>query len=326
MGKGKWWQGLDPQELYCKCVMPMPDGMGTIAAANAWHESHDYVWDERAPAANPFFARQWYLRCKDLLDQYQPDLLYFDDTGLPLGQFGLDITAYYYNESVKRNGKVDVVVNGKNLTAEQSAGIVNDMELGLRATIEPHVWQTDTCIGEWHYSRPLYERGGYRTAAYIVHELCDVVAKNGNLLLNIPVRGDGSIDEKETAIVEGIASWMIRFSDAIYGTRPWKVPGEGPTEVFSGQFSEQKTKPFTAADIRYTTKNGALYAMTLGKPETDRITLTALAQGSVARVEVVGSTGPLSFRQDGNGLHVELPAAASHAYGVALKIIGTDLT
>ncbi len=325
MGKGTWWDGLDPQELYGKPVMPMPDGITSIAAADAWHKSHDYVWDESAPASNPYFTRQWFLRCKDLLDTYQPDLLYFDDTGLPLGQTGLDITAYYYNASLKRHGKVDVVVTGKNLTAAQCAGVVNDMELGLRADIERHVWQTDTCIGDWHYSRPLYERNGYRTAEYVIHELCDVVAKNGNLLLNIPVRGDGSIDEKEVAIVEGIGSWMARFSEAIYGTRPWKIAGEGPTEVVAGQFSEQKTKPFTAADIRYTTKGNALYAMTLGRPAADRISLTAVTNGKVVRVEVVGTNAPLAFVQDGAGLHVDVPLAASHAYGIALKIMGTGL-
>jgi alpha-L-fucosidase len=325
MGKGKWWHGLDPQHLYGGRVMPMPNGISSIAEADAWHEKHDYVWDESLPAANPAFAKAWFLRCKDLIDSYRPDLLYFDDTGLPLGQTGLDITAYYYNSSIKRNGKVDVVVTGKNLTAAQSAGIVNDMELGLRADIEPHVWQTDTCIGDWHYSRPLYDANGYRTATYVIHELCDVVSKNGNLLLNIPVRGDGSIDEKEVAIVEGIASWMSRFSEAIYGTRPWRVAGEGPTVVFSGQFSEQKTKPFTAEDIRYTARGGTLYAMTLGKPEVDTLTLSAVKEGHIERVEVVGDPTALQFTQDGAGLHVTLPSGASHAYGIALKIAGTGL-
>jgi len=323
MGKGKWWKGLDPQELYGGRVMPMPDGIATIADANAWHEKHDYVWDETQPAGNPAFVRRWFLRCKDLIDSYQPDLVYFDNTGLPFGQIGLDIAAHYYNSSVKRHGKVDVVINGKNLPEDRRAALVNDMEHGLRAEIEPHAWQTDTCIGDWHYSRPLYERNGYRSADYVIHELCDVVSKNGNLLLSVPVRGDGSIDEKEVAIVEGIGSWMARFSEAIYGTRPWKVSGEGPTVVFAGQFSEEKTKPFTAADIRYTTKAGVLYAMTLGKPETDTLTLTSVKEGGVARVEVVGTPVPLSFTQDADGLHVALPADASHAYGVALKIMGT---
>ena len=325
MGRGKWWADLDPQELYGGRVMPMPDGIASIAEANAWHDKHDYVWDENVPAANPAFAKSWLLRCKDLIDSYQPDLIYFDNTGLPLGQYGLDIAAYYYNAAARWHGKPDVVINGKNLPPDRCKALVNDMERGLRSNIEPFPWQTDTCIGDWHYSRPLYEANGYRSADYVIHVLCDVVAKNGNLLLSIPVRGDGSIDEKEEAIVEGIASWMARFSEAIYGTRPWMVSGEGPTVVAAGQFSEGNTKPFTAADIRYTTKAGALYAMTLGRPETGRITLTSIKQGQVSRVEVVGTPAPLAFRQDAAGLHVELPAAASHAYGIALKIIGSGL-
>ena len=324
-GKGKWWNGLDPQELYGGRVMPMPDGINSIAEANAWHEKNDGIWDESQPASNPAFVKGWYLRCRDLIDSYKPDLVYFDNTGLPFGQTGLDIAAYYYNAAIRWHGTPDVVINGKNLPSERCKALVNDMEHGLRANIEPYAWQTDTCIGDWHYSRPLYERNGYKTADYVIHELCDVVSKNGNLLLSIPVRGDGSIDEKEIAIVEDIASWMTRFSDAIYGTRPWKVAGEGPTEVVSGQFSESKTKPFTAADIRYTSKNGVLYAMTLGKPETDTVTLTALTEGHVARVEVVGIAAPLAFKQDAGGLHITLPPTASHAYGIALKISGTGL-
>jgi alpha-L-fucosidase len=325
MGKGKWWEGLDPQELYGGRVMPLPDGIASIAEANAWHEKHDLVWNENPPAVNPAFAKSWFLRCKDLIDSYRPDLVYFDNTGLPLGPYGLEIAAHYYNAAIGWHGAPDVVINGKNLPVERRGAIVNDMERGFRADIEPHPWQTDTCIGDWHYSRPLYEADGYKQADYVIHALCDVVSKNGNLLLSIPVRGDGSIDEKETAIVEGIASWMARFAEAIYGTRPWKVAGEGPTVVAAGQFSENQTKSFTAEDIRYTAKAGALYAMTLGKPETDRITLASVKKGQVARVEVVGSPAPLAFKQDGGGLHVSLPAGASHAYGVALKIVGAGL-
>lgn len=325
MGKGKWWNGLDPQHLYGGRVMPMPDGITSIAEANTWHEKNDYVWNEDPPAANPAFAKAWFLRCKDLLDSYEPDLIYFDNTGLPLGHYGLEIAAHYYNSAVKRHGSPDVVINGKNLPPERRGAIVNDMERGFRADIEPHPWQTDTCIGDWHYSRPLYEANGYKSADYVIHVLCDVVSKNGNLLLSVPVRGNGSIDEKEVAIVEGIGSWMARFSEAIYGTRPWKISGEGPTVVAAGQFSEQNTKPFTAEDIRYTTKGGMLYAMTLGEPKTNTLTLTAVKDGRVERVEVVGVPAPLHFTQDAAGLHVTLPSGASHAYGIALKIAGTGL-
>jgi alpha-L-fucosidase len=305
--------------------MPMPDGITSIAEADAWHVKHDRVWDEKPPAANPAFVRQWYLRCKDLIDSYKPDLIYFDNFDLPLGQVGLDIAAHYYNSSIAWHGKLEAVINTKNLPPERRAAVVEDVERGFRTDIEPHPWQTDTCLGDWHYSRPLYEAGGYKSAASVIHRLCDVVAKNGNLLLSIPVRGDGSIDEKEQAIVEGIGSWMSRFSEAIHGTRPWKVAGEGPTQVVSGQFGESKPDPFSAADIRFTTKNGALYALSLGKPSTNIITLASVRDGTVERVEVVGSPTPLTFTQDASGLHITLPAAASHDYGVALKIMGKGL-
>lgn len=324
MGKGKWWEGLDPQELYAGRAMPLPDGFSDMKSAQKWHEAHDGVWDENPPTANPAFVKQWFLRCKDLIDSYKPDLVYFDDTGLPLGQAGLDITAYYYNAAARWHGRPDVVVNGKNLPETHRPGIVEDVERGLRAGIQSYPWQTDTCIGDWHYNRGLYENNGYKSADYVIHVLADIVSKNGNLLLSVPVRSNGTIDEKEVAIVEGIASWMSRFSEAIYGTRPWKTFGEGPTEVAGGMFSEAKTKSFSAADIRFTTKAGALYAITLGKPG-ETIVIASLKSAPVQRVEMVGSNAPLDFKQDSNGLHISVPASASHDYGVALKIMGDGL-
>ena len=325
MGKGKWWEGLDPRALYGKPIMPMPDGISTIDAMQQWHEMHDRIWDEYPPVADPAFVRNWFLRCKDLIDSYKPDLVYFDNFDMPLGQTGLDIAAHYYNSSIKWHGKLDAVLTIKNVVPQHRPAVVEDVELGYRSAIESLPWQTDTCLGEWFYSQPIYQNNTYKSASSVIHRLCEVVSKNGNLLLSVPMRANGTIDEKETAIVEGIASWMARFSEAIYGTRPWKVAGEGPTQVVSGQFGEKKIKPFTAEDIRFTTKSGALYAMTLGKPETATLTLKTLARAKVARVEVVGSRSPLSFKQDGGGLHVTLPARASHEYGVALKIMGKGL-
>ncbi len=325
MGKGKWWEGLDPQELYAGRVMAMPDGISSIAEAQQWHEMNDRIWDEYPPIANPAFVHHWFLRCKDLIDSYKPDLVYFDDFDLPLGQTGLDIAAHYYNSSIKWHGKLDSVLTIKAVVPQHRAAVVEDVERGFRADIEPHPWQTDTCIGDWHYSRPLYEKNGYKSAASVIHRLCDVVAKNGNLLLSVPVRGDGTIDEKEQAIVEGIASWMARFSEAIHGTRPWKVAGEGPTQVASGQFGEDAAKPFTADDIRFTTKNGALYALTMGKPESGTVSIASPDAAKVRRVEVVGSPQPLAFTQGTSGLHIAVPPTASHDYGVALKITGEGL-
>ena len=325
-GKGKWWEGLDPQELYAGAVMPMPDGLTSIKAANDFHETHDRVWSETPPLANPAFIRQWYLRCKDLIDSYKPDLIYFDNFDLPLGQAGLDVTAHYYNSSIAWHGSLQGVVNCKALPENCRAAVVEDVERGFRADIVPHPWQTDTCIGDWHYNRERYNQKSYMGAAAVIHRLCDVVAKNGCLLLSIPVRGDGSIDAEERKIVEQIGRWTQRFGEAIYASRPWKVSGEGPTQIASGQFGEEKMKPFEAADIRFTTKGPVLYAMTLGRP-SGAVNIASLAKGrSVKRVEVVGGNAPLSFTQDASGLHVTVPTAASHEFGVALKISGDGLT
>jgi alpha-L-fucosidase len=322
-GKGQWWEGLDPQELYTGATMPLPPGIKTKAEAYDWHENNDRIWNEAPPLNNPAFTRQWYLRCKDLIDSYDPDLVYFDNFDLPLGQAGLDIAAHYYNASIKRHGKLDGVINIKP-QGKPGGGYVADVERGFRAGISAEPWQTDTCIGDWHYNRRLYDEKRYLPAAAVIHRLCDIVSKNGNLLLSIPVRGDGSIDSEERRIVEGIGEWMSRFSEAIYGTRPWRVYGEGPTQVGAGMFGEGKQKPFTAADIRFTTKGKTLYAIALGRPN-GAISITSLAKGGsgrVQRVEAVGHNEPLTFRQDAKGLHVTLPDAAHHDIGVALKITG----
>lgn len=323
-GRGTWWQGLDPRQLYCGATMPMPDGIGSIAEGKAWHEAHDLVWDEDPPAANPGFVRQWALRCHDLLERYRPDLCYFDDTGLPLGPAGLEATARYYNDSLRAHGEVDVVVNAKNLRPHQLGGVVDDVERGGRPDIEPIPWQTDTCIGDWHYNRARFEQRSYVDAATIVHRLCDVVAKNGNLLLSVPVRGDGTIDGEERRIVQRIGAWNRRFGGALFGSRPWRVAGEGPTQVRGGQFGEQGAAPFTAADIRYTRHGDVLHAITLGAAR-GTVSLGLLAHLAVERVECEGAPGPLPFTRDGDGVHVALPEALGDDIGVAFTIRGGQL-
>ena len=324
-GKGKWWEGLDPQELYGGAVMPMPGGIQSVKDADAWHTGHDRVWNEEAPLANPAFVRQWYLRCKDLIDSYRPDLVYFDNTGLPLGQAGLDVTAHYYNSSIAWHGSLQAVVNSKNLSEDRRAAVIEDVERGFRAEVLPHPWQTDTCIGDWHYNRDRFTNKSYMKAEAVIHRLCDTVAKNGCLLLSIPVRGDGSIDEEERKVVEGITSWTQRYGEAIFSSRPWHRSGEGPTQVASGEFGEARMRPFEAADIRFTTKGATLYAITMGKPQGEGLVKSLAGVGNVQRVEIVGSTGQLNFRQAQDGLHVDVPAAASHDYGVALRINGEGL-
>ena len=331
-GAGKWWDGLDPQRLYCGRHMPLPDGIQSVEEANAWHEATDRLWNEGLPADSDF-ARNWLLRCQDLAEKYRPDMVYFDNFDLPLEQYGLEFTAWYYNRSMAWNGgQLDGVVTAKMTPPQRRMGIVDDVERGGKSYIERFPWQTDTCLGNWHYDAELYARDGYKTAANVIHTLCDVVSKNGNLMLSVPMRGDGTIDDKEERILEQIGDWMGRFGEAIHGSRPWRIFGEGPTRTSSGLFSEGGAQsPYCANDIRYVTKGGNLHALVLGWPQDGIVRLSMLGgdspmlQGEITRVTLPGDPTPLRFRRAGNALEVDLPDAVRNTIGVALVLQGNGV-
>ena len=333
-GKGKWWDGLDPQALYTGRTMPLPDGVTTLAEARAIHDRTDSLWTEGAPKDNPAFVRNWTLRCRELIDKYRPDLLYFDNFDLPLERAGLEMAAHYYNANrLWNNGRLEAVLNVKTVPPQRRMGLVEDVERGGKPYIETYPWQTDTCIGNWHYDRALYERNGYKTAATVIHTLFDVVSKNGNLLLSVPMRGDGTIDEKEQRIVEEIAGWMGRYGDAIYATRPWRIHAEGPTKPASGMFAEGgPTSPYTARDVRYVRKGEDVHALVMGWPEDGVMRLTLWGQGNpvgrgeVRRVAVAGDPAPLAFRRTADALEVTVPAAHRNAIGLPLVLSGRGLT
>ena len=134
----------------------------------------------------------------------------------------------------------------KSFRAFERRAIVEDVERGFLDEIRAGPWQTDTCIGNWHYDRRLYDNNGYKTPKQVIQRLVDVVSKNGNLLLNIPVRGNGTIDDKEEAVLDGIAAWMGVNGEAIYGTRPWHAFGEGPTKPPAGPCRTMRCEAFLA--------------------------------------------------------------------------------
>jgi alpha-L-fucosidase len=323
-GRGKFWEGLDPQELYTGPYYVPPAGITSAAAMSAWHDKRDGQWIEAPPPFNPGFVERWLLRQNQLVDDYRPDLIYFDDTGLPLGQTGLDAVAHYYARAAEWGR--EVVVFGKKLEGIQRRAIVEDVERGWLDDIRPEPWQTDTCIGNWHYDRRLYENGGYKSAKQVIQRLADVVSKNGNLLLNIPVRGDGTIDDKEEAIVDAIAAWTGRNGEAIFGTRPWRRFGEGPTRPPAGMLNENEAKPFTAEDIRFTRRSDALYAIILDWPERESAVASlgraALPDAVIDRVELLG--GPaLGFTRDADALRLKIPPADRGEFVPVLKIRGS---
>ena len=328
-GKGKWWDGLDPQELYVGPSFVPPDGIGSIAAMDAWHEVHDGRWMEGAPPAPPAFVGNWLLRQKELVEKYRPDMVYFDDTGLPFGSTGVEALAHYYAQSLRLHGSIDVVATGKLLTPYQRRALVEDVERGFSDRLRPEPWQTCTCIGDWHYNRARFDNKSYVPAEQVIQRLCDVVSKNGNLLLSIPMRGDGTIDSEEEKVVAGITRWMARNGEAaIYGSRPWRAYGEGPTQVSAGHMNEGKSGAFTAQDVRFTVKNGTLFAALLRWPEGP-VMLSSLASRAmpgtkVERVTLVGG-GPVVFERDASGLKLTLPRAVAGEFVPVVAIEGTGL-
>jgi alpha-L-fucosidase len=328
-GKGTWWEGLDPQELYAQDHAPSTGSDDPHNIHKQWN------WGNGASTPSKKYCDKFLNRTIDLINRYEPDLIYFDDTALPLwpvSDAGLKIAAHFYNSNMKRHGgKLQAVINGKILDEEQRKCMVWDIERGQSNTIEPMPWQTDTCIGSWHYERAVYERNGYKSAKTVIHTLADVVSKNGNLLLSVPLRGDGSLDEKEKVVVEGIAEWMLVNQESIFGTRPWKVFGEGPAMASAAPltaqgFNEGKGKPFTAEDIRFTAKGDVLYAIAMGLPDERKLTIKTLAQGNpdyqteIERVELLGISQPLTFVRNENGLEVTFPERVPEQCAYSLKI------
>jgi len=329
-GAGKWWEGLDPQGLYAQRHPLSKSGSDGGVWDAQWH------WGGGAAIPDKAYGEKLFNRTRDLIDSYDPDLVYYDDTVLPLwpvSDIGLRLAAHMYNRSIATKGKLEAVVNGKILNEQQRRSMVWDIERGQSNRIEELPWQTCTCIGSWHYDRRVYDNRAYKSAKTVLHTLIDVVSKNGNLLLSVPVRGDGTIDSQERAIVEEVGRWMAKNGEAIYDTRPWAVFGEGPVmeeaaaPMSGAGFNEGKGKAFSAADIRFTTKGDAVYAFVMGWPQDGKVTIKSLRAATphltrrIARVELVSSGRPLAFRQTAEGLQVTMPAGQpALSYANALKI------
>ncbi|MCX6967853.1 MAG: alpha-L-fucosidase, partial [Verrucomicrobia bacterium] len=264
-GKGKWWDGLDPQDLY-----PNKPGAKPDAA----------------------YLENFFLRTKQLWDDYKPDLIYFDDYVLPMhktgvttgpkltDEIGLTLAAHFYNSSIQRHGRNEAVMNTKGLNEMQRQALVYDMERGKSEVILPQPWQTDTCLGNWYYQHGIK----YKSAPEIIKMLADIVSKNGNLMLSVPLQRGGQPDADEIKIVSEIGAWLKVNGEAIYATRPWKTFGEGPSvksdeKGHSGGQSDVQKKPLRAVEIRFTqSKDGnTLFAIVLEIPKDGKVTIKSLA-------------------------------------------------
>ena len=293
--------------------------------ANAYNPEQ-FGWnDDGIPDA---WKHHWFLRLQDLVDNYQPDLLYTDGP-LPFENYGYNVVANLYNLSARLHGGQTQAVYTSKRPEDCAVGTcVLDIERGLANQIRPAPWQTDTCIGGWHYSRWLYENHHYKSPKTVVDLLVDILSQNGNLLLNFPLPNSGQLDPDELKVLAGITEWMRVNSEGIYDTRPWKICGEGPSmqvEKASSAFNEAKRKALTAADVRFTIKGNTLYAFIMGWPSKEAVvpalgTASPQSPGKIANVELLGHQDRLTWSQEATGLRVQLPAEKPSDYAVTLKV------
>lgn len=301
------------------------------AYADLYHElPKDYPYsstignDRVAPAP---WKLHYFRRIKDLVDEYQPDLLYTDGD-IFFEEYGLALVANLYNTDAKRHGgRCEAVYTSKLPSDCQIGTCVQDWERGVAEGIPENPWQTDTCIGEWHYN----QEANYRSPKYIIDLLVDIVSRNGNLMLNFPLPNSGQLDYEELVILGEITKWMAINSEGIYATRPWKIFGDGPAAkaASSGgntRFNESGRGTLTAEEVRFTTKGDTLYAFVMGWPEKQTVikplaTTSRVSQKRIENVELLGFKGKVKWTQDEQGLTVFMPEEKPCDYAITLKIV-----
>ncbi len=263
------------------------------------------------PTPTEEFLNDWLVRCCEIVDKYQPSIIYFDwwIQHSAVKPYLKKFAAYYYNRADEW-GK-EVVINYKHDAFEFGTAVV-DVERGQFADTKPYIWQTDTSVAKnsWCYTKG----NNYKSATQILQDLVDIVSKNGRLLLNVGPKADGTIPDEDKKILLEIGDWLKVNGEAIYSSKLWRKSGEGPTTIEEGQFADNEQKPYMKEDIRFTINGGNIYATCLNMKGCDEICVKSLCEadashkpnfhGIIKDVTCLGHD-KCEWKRDENGLHIK---------------------
>ena len=277
------------------------------------------------PTPTKEYLEDWLVRCCEIVDRFQPKIIYFDwwIQHSAVKPYLKKFAAYYYNRAEEWGGGV---INYKHDAFMFGCAVV-DIERGQFADAKPFIWQTDTAVAKnsWCYT----ENNDYKSPREIICDLVDIVSKNGRLLLNIGPKADGTIPDEDKHILLEIGKWLSINGEAIYGSEVWRYAAEGPTGVVEGQFADGNDKNYTSRDIRFTVNNGCLYATVLKYPENGEVCIESLREADASRlplfhgilkdVDVLGFSEKPEFKRDEKGLHIKTNTVKSE-YPVVFKI------
>ncbi|NLR78426.1 alpha-L-fucosidase [Chitinophaga eiseniae] len=315
-GKGKWWEGLDPADLY---------GLPPAKRTAEWLDS----------------VKQNYVnRMKELVTNYKPDMLWFDGYGFPYGKYGKEVCRTYLYNSLKEHGKVTAIVAGK-IADEPS--VVKDIECGTANKISTTPWQSIITTGaNWFYKK---DREMVHNSRTVIEMLTDVISKNGNLVLNIELKPNGIIPPEDSAILEDLKQWLHINGEAVYASKPWKIYGDNlnsflkqannitnadleavKKQVNSEQFNQRtvKSNPYGHDEVRFTTCGNHLYIFVLN-PAQSEISLSSLGLNNadvkkIKTMKLLGSSQKINFRQMRNNLMIDVPARRPTNYCAVFKV------
>jgi alpha-L-fucosidase len=316
-----WWFFEGGRMFDSDVQDPAYDAFYGPAAPSAPPDPRDPAWRDRdwQPRPHAKFLEDWLARTCEIIDKYQPQLLWFDwwIEQVVFEPYLQRLAAYYYNRAAEW-GK-EVAINYKNKSFAEGSAVL-DVERGQLKGLSPVFWQNDTAVSKnsWGY----ISNQDYKDPGDIVCDLVDVVSKNGALLLNVGPRPDGTIPDKDANILRAIGRWLSINGEAIYDTRPWQRYGEGPTEINEGPFTDMDRDPFTGQDFRFTKKGSVLYAVALAWPGKEAL-IRSLSLGTptspITSVSLLGA-GPVEWLQGAEGLRIKMPAEKPCEYAFTFKI------